>query len=352
MTGAGGLLGGRLAALLHARGHEVLAAHRHAAPPPGPRPVLVELTDDGAVARLLDSAHPEAVLHAAAIGQVNRCEERPDEADRVNAVLPGTLGRLCRERGLRLVALSTDLVFGGDRALVTEGDTPRPLSVYGRTTLAGEEAALAACPAAAVARVALTLGRGHGTRGTSTESIAWAIRAGHTVRLYTDEYRTPIDPESLVDALALLLERGGAGLFHLGGAERISRYALGLRVARALGLPESGIVAGLQSEHTGPDPRAADVSLDSSRARRELGWRPRPADEAILEGRVQPEGYGETGKEDRPRAVHAFGACTAYRICMHFAAGLGHRVDGVSPALKRNTNQNPRDRAPWRSLGC
>ena len=268
----------------------MLAAHRHAVPPPGPRPVFVELTDTDALARLLDSARPEAVLHAAAIGQANRCQEAPDEAHRVNAVLPGTLGRLCRERGLRLVALSTDLVFGGDRAFVREDDLPRPLSVYGRTKLAGEEAALAACPTAAVARVALTLGRGHGARATSTESIAWAIRAGHTVRLFTDEYRTPVDPESLADALSLLLERGGAGRFHLGGPERISRHELGLRVARALGLPRSGIVAGRQSDHAGPDPRAADVSLDSGRARAELGWQPRPIDEAIREGRVGPGG--------------------------------------------------------------
>ncbi len=230
------------------------------------------------------------MLHAAAIGQANRCQERPEEALRVNAVLPGTLGRLCRERGLRLVALSTDLVFGGDRAFVREGEPPRPLGVYGRTKLAGEEAAFAACPAAAVARVALTLGRGHGPRGTATETIAWAIRAGRAVRLFADEYRTPIDPESLADALALLLEGGGTGLFHLGGAERVSRHELGLRVARILGLSESGIVAGRQSDHTGPDPRAADVSLDSSRARAELGWVPRPMDEAIREGRARPEG--------------------------------------------------------------
>jgi dTDP-4-dehydrorhamnose reductase len=179
-------------------------------------------------------------------------------------------------------------VFGGDRALLREDDAPSPLSVYGRTKLAGEEAALAACPSAAVVRVALTLGRGHGPRGTSTESVAWALRAGRTVRLFTDEYRTPVDPESVADALARLLERGGSGRFHLGGAERLSRHALGLRVARALGLSEAGILAGLQSDYSGPDPRAADVSLDSTRARRELAWAPRPLEEAILEERSVP----------------------------------------------------------------
>ena len=263
-----------------------MAAHRHTLPPSGPRPVLVDLTDEEALTRLLDSARPEAVVHAAAIGQAGRCQERPDEAHRVNVVLPGTLGRLCRERGLRLVALSTDLVLPGDQAFVREDDTPAPLGVYGRTKLAGEEAVLSALPSAAVARVALTLGRGHGARGTSTESVLWALRAGQGVRLFTDEYRTPVDPESVTDALVRLLERGGSGRFHLGGPERLSRHELGLRVARAFSLPGSGITAGRQSDHGSP--RASDVSLDSTRARRELGWKPRPIDEAIRESRTEP----------------------------------------------------------------
>ncbi|HYN01991.1 MAG TPA: SDR family oxidoreductase [Vicinamibacteria bacterium] len=286
VTGAGGLLGGRLAELLHGRGLEVLAAHRLSIPPPGPRPVLVELTDETALARLLDASRPDAVVHAAAVGQAHHCEERPDEAERVNARLPGILARECHERGLRLVALSTDLVFRGDRAFVREDDPPGPLGVYGRTKLAGEQAVLSACPGAAVARVALVLGRGHGARATSTESVARALLGGQAVRLFTDEYRTPVDPESVAEAVRRLLERPVAGLFHLGGPERISRHDLGRRVARWLGLPEAGIAAGRQADHAGPDRRAADVSLDSGRARSELGWEPRPIDEAIRESRA------------------------------------------------------------------
>ena len=286
VTGAGGLLGGRLAELLHGRGLEVLAAHRGSIPPPGPRPVLVELTDEAALARLLDASQPDAVVHAAVLGRTDLCEERPDEAERVNARLPSTLARACQERGLRLVALSTDLVFGGDRAFVREDDAPGPLGVYGRTKLAGEEAVLSACPGAAVVRVALVLGRGHGARATSTESVARALLGGRTLRLFTDEHRTPVDPESVADGVARLLDSQAKGRFHLGGPERISRYDLGLRVARWLGVPEAGIVALRQADHAGPDRRAADVSLDSGRARRELGWEARPIDEAIRESRA------------------------------------------------------------------
>jgi dTDP-4-dehydrorhamnose reductase len=120
--------------------------------------------------------------------------------------------------------------------------------------------------------------------------VLWALQKGGAVRLFTDEHRTPVDPESVVEALVRLLELGGAGRFHLGGPERLSRHELGLRVARAFGLPESGITAGRQSDHGGPEPRAADVSLDSTRARRELAWEPRPVDEALRESRMEPGG--------------------------------------------------------------
>lgn len=290
VTGAGGLLGGRLADILHRRGADVLALHRRLSPPPGPRARYIELTAPDAIARVLDAEQPEALVHAAVLGRADRCEERPDEAEAVNARLPGQLARLCRERELRLVGVSTDLVFGGESAFVREGDPAAPRGVYGRTKRRGEEALLAAWPAAAVARVALVVGRGHGPRGTASESVAWALGAGRPARLYADEFRTPVDPESVADGVLRLLTGVGSGYFHLAGAERMSRLDLGRRVARALGLPESLLEAARQADHPGPDPRPADVSLDVSRARRELGWEPRPIDEVLREGRADPDG--------------------------------------------------------------
>ncbi len=133
----------------------------------------------------------------------------------------------------------------------------------------------------------LVVGRGHGPRGTASEAIAWALRAGRPLRLFADEYRTPVDPESVARAVSLLFRGKAAGRFHLGGAERVSRYELGLRVARGLGLPTHGIEAARQAEHVGPA-RPPDVSLDITRARRELGWAPRPLDEVLAEGRAEP----------------------------------------------------------------
>jgi dTDP-4-dehydrorhamnose reductase len=286
VTGAAGLVGGRLATLLARQGFQVKAGQHLRAPPAGLDPVPFDLLSPASVEAALKASRVDAVLHSATFGGSEECERRPEQAHALNVTATRSLAALCRSRGLRLVALSTDQVLAGDRAWFPETEPARPLMVYGRTKLEGEEAALEAHPEAAIVRLPLMLGRGHGARGTATETILWALRAGRSVRLYEDEFRTPLDPESAAAALGALLRGKGAGLFHLGGSERVSRIEIGRRVAEAFGLPPSLLEAVPRSTHAGP-PRPVDVSLDSTRARTELGFVPRPLGECVVESRPE-----------------------------------------------------------------
>jgi len=288
VTGAGGLVGGRVAQKLAEEAGYTVVAGRHRTPtPPGLAEQLVDLRSAAAIDAMLEASRPDAVVHCAAAANADRCEADPAMAEATNVRAPELLARVCARRDIALVALSTDLVFRGDRAFSTEGDEARPALVYGRTKRAGEQAVLASHPRAAVVRIALVSGRGHGPRGTATEAICWALRAGQPLRLFTDQYRTPVDPDSVADGVARILRQGGSGLFHLGGPERLSRYELGKRVALRLGLPVDRIEACRERDLAGIL-RPADASLDSSRAKGELGWSARPVDEAIAAGRPEP----------------------------------------------------------------
>ncbi|HET9315467.1 MAG TPA: sugar nucleotide-binding protein [Vicinamibacteria bacterium] len=285
VTGAGGLLGGRLAELL-SRAHTVIAGVHVSRPPDGLETVPIDLLQPTSIEAAFDDARPDAVLHCAALADADRCEADPELALRMNVHATDRLAVLCARRGARLVALSTDMVLGGDKAFSSEADAALPRQVYGRTKQAAEAAVLARSSAAVVVRVALVHGRGHGPRRTASESIADALRSGRRLRLFTDQHRTPVDPESVAAAVASLLASRAGGVFNVGGPERLSRHELGLRVAKLLGLP-----AGLIDPVTQPEPpqgarRPADVSLDSSRARRELGFAPRPLDLGVRESRV------------------------------------------------------------------
>jgi dTDP-4-dehydrorhamnose reductase len=281
VTGAAGLLGGRLAAIL-AVSHDVIALRHQAAVPAGLAAVDADILDPGTMDRAFESARPDAVLHSAALADADRCEREPDLARRCNVEASAEIARRCGQRGLRLVALSTDLVLGGERAFSSEEERPRPLLHYGRTKLEAEDAVLAESPDAVVLRIALVIGRGYGPRTTATESLAAALAAGGRPRLFHDQYRTPIDPESIADAVARVLDGTAAGRFHVGGAERLSRYELGQRVAQVLRLPANFERTSQAAQDVR---RPAEASLDSSRARRELGWEPRALDDAIRDGR-------------------------------------------------------------------
>lgn len=289
ITGAAGLLGGRLAECLAFR-FDVTAGYHRAKPPHGLAACRVDVTSEPQLHAVVARVRPDAIVHSAAMADADQCERAPEDAQRVNVAASQAIARVCAQAAIRLVALSTDLVFDGSQAPYREEARGHSNLVYGQTKLAGEEALLGEYPEAAVVRVALVIGRGFGPRATASEAIAWRLASGQRVRLFSDQHRSPVAADSVADAIARLALGRQTGHFHLGGPERISRLELGLRVARVFGLPSDGIESVRQADSPVGAPRPQDVSLDSSRARHELDWAPLPLDEAIRSGRSSIEG--------------------------------------------------------------
>src|SRR5262249_22452752 len=117
----------------------------------------IDLADTDSLERAFLSARPTAVIHAAALASVADCFRDPPRAARINTAATEHLARLSAAAGIRLVLVSTDLVFDGEHAPYTENAAPSPLSVYGRTKADAEQAALA-WPGHVVARVSLLYG--------------------------------------------------------------------------------------------------------------------------------------------------------------------------------------------------
>jgi dTDP-4-dehydrorhamnose reductase len=226
------------------------------------------------------------VLHCAALADADACERDPRRALALNVGATEALVEACARAGARLAFVSTDLVFGAepDPAPRREDSPARPLSVYGRSKLAGEEVVLRV-PGNAAFRVALVTGRGHGPRGSATEAVAWALGAGRSLRLFEDQYRTPVDPRSLARLFAAWAESAHGGLFHAGGPERVSRLELGRRVAATLGLAAQRIEAVGQDDVPALAARPKQAAMESGRAQRLFDWAPEPLAAAIRAGR-------------------------------------------------------------------
>lgn len=278
ITGSSGFIGGALArraagrwltygARLRAEDSTAVAVHHG---------VTFDIRDREQTQRAIATIAPTVVIHAAAMADSALCATHPELAWESNVHGAENVARAAAAVGARLIYLSTDWVFRGDRGGYTELDAPDPLTVYGKTKYAGEEAVRATCDSYVIARVALVFGYGSTRCPCFAERLLSELRAGRPVSLFQDEYRSPIALSTLCDCLLELAAGDGRGIYHLGGPDRLSRLEFGRRLAAAFDLPRALLLPTSRRDYAFPEPRPADCSLRTVHPAAELTT-PRPA---------------------------------------------------------------------------
>jgi dTDP-4-dehydrorhamnose reductase len=238
ITGASGLLGLNLA-LEAGRVHEVTGVDRNTLISAPFRVIKADLLNPDAIIRILKESNPEAIIHCAAIADLDACESNPYLASQVNTELPSRLADECARRKIRLVHISTDAVFNGQKTgYYSESDLPNPNGVYSTTKYEGEKAVLQVNPAAIVARVNFYGWSLSGKRSLA-EFFVNNLSNGRTVNGFTDVTFCPMLVNQLGEILIKMLERGLHGLYHVVGPQAMSKYQFGVEIARKFGLRES-----------------------------------------------------------------------------------------------------------------
>ena len=242
----------------------------------------IDLRDADDLRRSFRRIRPDAVIHTAALADIDYCEEHQDEAEAVNVGVTRELARLCRELGAKLVFLSTDTVFDGERGHYSEEDSPGPLNFYAQTKVRAENVVAAEAGPAVVARMALVMGLPVLGSGNSFLSrMIPALKAGHEVGIPDIEIRSPIDVITLGHALLELAGNDFTGRIHLAGNDRLSRFAMLRRIVERLGYSPALVVVRNPANIPGRAPRPRDVSLNNARARATLRTPMRNLDEGI-----------------------------------------------------------------------
>ncbi|MEM7165309.1 MAG: sugar nucleotide-binding protein [Planctomycetota bacterium] len=263
VTGASGRLGGTVVAEIDASGAAVLALSGSIVGNIGATPLTpLPLEDVPALRCAVRDFQPTHVLHLGGITGMAQAFEDPERAHAINAAATAALSQECCSLGARYLFASTDMVFDGTTPPYCEDDPPRPTSVYGQTKVAGERALVGTD--AAIARLPLLYGPVVGVR--HDEFVAWtaALRRGEPQRLFIDEFRTPISYRDAARAVLAIAGSSFSGIVHVGGPERVSRFELIAAIARRLGIDEPPLVASTRAAVPGPEPRPADLALDSS----------------------------------------------------------------------------------------
>jgi dTDP-4-dehydrorhamnose reductase len=279
VLGGSGFLGVHVVRAALARGGEVCMSSRepHAAPIEAEiwhaRAMTLDLLRSGAIDDLLDGVQADRIVLCAALSRIDECDRYPVLARTLNVEVPERVASWTQSQNARLVFVSTDLVFGAAPPPAhgfREEDAVAPVSEYGRTKSQGEISVLREDPRALVVRLPLLYGESFGRGLGASDSVLAAVERGDMPKLFTDEWRTPLDVAVAARAVVELANATTSGILHVAGRERLSRHELGVRALCARGVTRAEalrLVRATTRAEAGHASRPADVSLDASRAR-------------------------------------------------------------------------------------
>ena len=292
VTGASGLLGLNLSLAASMAGHQVTGLVHS-------RPLVdvpfftrqVNLLEGTSALDCIESAKPDAIIHCAAVANLNAAEKSPELAQILNAEVPGVLAEAASRRSLPFIHISTDAVFDGRSTGYKESDPTHPLSVYARTKLAGEQAVQAAHQGALIARVVFYGWSLSGKRSLS-EFFYNNLQDGQNIKGFNDTYFCPLYVEDLAEALLEMLAEKLTGIYHVVSPEHLSKYEFGVRIARRFGLDPDLIEPVSSADVERGVTRSLGLILNTEKVQNALGRSLPSVDEGIdrLYGRWQ-EGY-------------------------------------------------------------
>ena len=295
LTGANGLLGQKLVDLLTtqpdvdviatARGNSRLpnaAAHYRYEP--------LDVTRPEEVDRLLAEVKPHAVIHTAAMTNVDQCEGEREACWEMNVQAVQYLADACRRHDAFLLHLSTDFIFDGLNGPYDEEAIALPVSHYGESKLAAERVLQRTDSLRwAIARTVLVYGIAHDM--SRSNIILWvkkSLEDGKTIQVVNDQWRTPTLAEDLALGCWLIAQQEAPGIFNISGKDFLTPHEMAIQTANFFGLDASLIKLADSSTFTQPAKRPPRTGFTLDKSRRVLGYEPRSFGEgiAVLAGQM------------------------------------------------------------------
>ncbi len=227
----------------------------------------IELTDKNAVFAFINELLPATVIHSAAMSRPNDCELDKKSCHEINVNATGYLVEACKLTGSELIFMSTDMVFGDDGPY-TEEDKPCPVNYYGETKVMAEEIIRASGLNYAIVRTVLVYGKKlAGQQNTFLHWVYDNIKAGKTIRVFTDQHRTACFVNDLCNGIDALVQTGAQGIFHLCGSETFTPFEIAKAVARYHGFDEELVqpVTNAEMKETARRPKNCTLNIDKAK---------------------------------------------------------------------------------------
>ncbi|MEW6350111.1 MAG: SDR family oxidoreductase [Thermodesulfobacteriota bacterium] len=289
ITGGSGFLGGNLLKIASRQFGVYGTYHRFLPPDNGPwKWVHLDIRNRNEVDATLAAINPKAIIHAGGIGGIARCEADKGAAYAVNVVGTGNVAQIARRRGIRLIHVSTDLVFDGLKGHYTEDDQPNPVCCYGETKRRSEDAVSNLLENYSIVRSSLLFGWNRWSNvssGSFAEGILHELESGTHYQACGDEFRSPLSVGIFCECLMeFAAGEELTGLYHVCGSERISAFDFAAMLAEKAGLGRDLILFGRSRSMSTPGiVRPRDCSMSNKKAVSALRTRIPTIEDAINE---------------------------------------------------------------------
>lgn len=285
VTGANGLLGQKLSALLmHDSAITPILTAREKLKFPAHRSLFraMDITDADAVKAVMESERPSVVINTAAMTQVDQCETQQDLCWKNNVNAVENLIQACTETKAHLMHVSTDFIFDGSKGPLDESAVPNPVNFYGKSKAAAEKLIMDSDVSWAILRTVLVFGITHDL--SRSNIVLWVkenLEKGKSIKVVNDQWRTPTLAEDLAMGCYLAAKQKAKGIYHVSGKDFMTPYDIAIATAEYFNLDKSLIVPADSTTFTQPAKRPAKTGFIIEKAKRELGYQPHSFKEGI-----------------------------------------------------------------------
>lgn len=222
------------------------------------------------VRRITSEYKPDVIINTAAISNLEYCEAHSQEAFIVNSGGAGYIASVARDRGIKILHISTDYVFDGSKKdSYSEFDTPNPLSVYAKSKYEGENLVQFSGADYLIARVQWLFGE---HRNTFVDKAVENLKGGKEIDAIIDQYGSPTYTKYVVYAISKLIGAESKGIFHIASEGVCSRVEQVRYICDVLGLDKSLIVERRWSDFTGVAKRPYRIELSKKRLLEATGF--------------------------------------------------------------------------------
>lgn len=244
--------------------------------------VKLDIENYGAFERVFLSFRPEVVIHTASVSNAEKADRlAADLVYEINVNATQYIAELCDLHKAKLIYTSSDLVYAGYRGSMLKEDSKLiPVSLYAETKLMGEVKIQQTFGNYLILRMALMFGLGLNHSRNHFHFMFDELRRGNAVKLFTDQYRTPVALKDAARMISELIEKNISGeIINLGGSERLSRYELGEILCEEAALDKKLLIATTMNE-TGIPYKVADVSMSIDKLKT-FGIKPEPFEQSL-----------------------------------------------------------------------